>query len=83
MNIHPDGLTADGGHLSAGRCGLCGNLLAFLIAAKNESKSICGYGAPGNGNRLLNYCTIGTDFLQFTVDRNPYIPIIDPAEIRQ
>ena len=32
----------------------------------------CGYGAPGKGNTLLNYCGIGTDFLDFTVDRNPY-----------
>jgi hypothetical protein len=48
------------------------NLLAFLIAAKNEGKSICGYGAPGKGNTLLNYCGIGTDFLKFTVDRNSH-----------
>ena len=48
------------------------DLLAFLIAAKNEGKTICGYGAPGKGNTLLNYCSIGTDFLDFTVDLNPY-----------
>jgi hypothetical protein len=48
------------------------NLLSFLIAAKEQGKSICGYGAPGKGNTLLNYCGIGTDFLDFTVDRNPY-----------
>jgi SAM-dependent methyltransferase len=47
-------------------------LLSFLIAAKDEGKRICGYGAPGKGNTLLNYCGIGTDFLDFTVDRNPY-----------
>ena len=47
-------------------------LLSFLIAAKEEGKTICGYGAPGKGNTLLNYCGIGTDFLDFTVDRNPY-----------
>ena len=47
-------------------------LLAFLIAAKNEGKRICAYGAPGKGNTLLNYCGIGADFLEFTVDRNPY-----------
>ena len=46
-------------------------LLSFLIAAKEEGKRICGYGAPGKGNTLLNYCGIGTDFLDFTVDRNP------------
>ena len=48
------------------------DLLAFLVSAKNEGKTICGYGAPGKGNTLLNYCAIGTDFLDFTVDRNPY-----------
>jgi SAM-dependent methyltransferase len=48
------------------------NLLSFLIQAKDEGKIICGYGAPGKGNTLLNYCGIGTDFLEFTVDRNPY-----------
>ena len=47
-------------------------LLSFLIAAKEAGKTICGYGAPGKGNTLLNYCGIGTDFLDFTVDRNPY-----------
>lgn len=47
-------------------------LLQFLIDAKNAGKSICGYGAPGKGNTLLNYCGIGRDFLEFTVDRNPY-----------
>lgn len=47
-------------------------LLSFLVEAKNAGKVICGYGAPGKGNTLLNYCGIGTDFLAFTVDRNPY-----------
>ena len=47
-------------------------LLSFLIAAKDAGKIICGYGAPGKGNTLLNYCGIGADFLEFTVDRNPY-----------
>jgi len=47
-------------------------LLSFLIDCKEKGKRICGYGAPGKGNTLLNYCGIGTDFLDFTVDRNPY-----------
>jgi SAM-dependent methyltransferase len=47
-------------------------LLSFLIQAKDAGKIICGYGAPGKGNTLLNYCGIGPDFLEFTVDRNPY-----------
>lgn len=66
-------------------------LLSFLIEAKDEGKTICGYGAPGKGNTLLNYCGIGPDFLDFTVDRNPYkhgrltpgmrIPILPVEEI--
>ena len=47
-------------------------LLEFLIAAKAQGASIAGYGAPGKGNTLLNYCGIRTDFLDYTVDRNPY-----------
>jgi hypothetical protein len=47
-------------------------LLSFLIECKESGAKICGYGAPGKGNTLLNYCGIGTDFLDFTVDRNPY-----------
>lgn len=48
------------------------NILEFLIKAKREGKRVAGYGAPGKGNTLLNYCGIRTDFLDFTVDRNPY-----------
>jgi SAM-dependent methyltransferase len=47
-------------------------LLSFLIECKEKGAKICGYGAPGKGNTLLNYCGVGTDFLEFTVDRNPY-----------
>ena len=66
-------------------------LLEFLIGAKRQGKSIAGYGAPGKGNTLLNYCGIRTDFLDYTVDRNPYkhgrftpgthIPIHPPEKI--
>ena len=47
-------------------------LLELLIGIKRAGKSIVGYGAPGKGNTLLNYCGIRTDFVDFTVDRNPY-----------
>jgi hypothetical protein len=48
------------------------DLLDLLIGLKRQGKRIVGYGAPGKGNTLLNYCGIGPDFLDFTVDRNPY-----------
>ncbi len=67
------------------------HLLAFLIEARSAGKRVAGYGAPGKGNTLLNYCGIGTDFLDFTVDRNPAkqgtwtpgtrIPILAPGAI--
>ncbi len=68
-------------------------LLDFLIQAKRQGKSVAGYGAPGKGNTLLNYCGIRTDFIEYTVDRNPYkhgrylpgthIPIFAPERIAE
>src|SRR5438105_3909387 len=48
------------------------SLPEFLIDAKRAGHLIAGYGAPAKGNTLLNYCGIGPEFLDFTVDRNPY-----------
>ncbi len=47
-------------------------LLEFLIERRREGKRIVGYGAPGKGNTLLNFCGIRQDLLDYTVDRNPY-----------
>jgi len=68
-------------------------ILTFMIGVKSAYRSIAGYGAPGKGNTLLNYCGIRTDFLDYTVDRNPYkhgkflpgthIPIFPPEKIRE
>lgn len=46
------------------------NLLAMLNRLKSEGKKIAGYGAPAKGNTLLNYFKIGTDLLDYIVDRN-------------
>jgi len=46
-------------------------VLRFLLDAAEQKKSVVGYGAPAKGNTLLNYCGVGTDLLQYTVDRNP------------
>jgi hypothetical protein len=66
-------------------------ILEVLIDAKRHGKRVVGYGAPGKGNTLLNYCGIRTDFIDFTVDRNPYkhgrflpgthIPIFSPEHL--
>ena len=68
-------------------------LLKCLIELKERQRSIVGYGVPGKGNTLLNYCGIRTDFLDYMVDRNPYkqgkftpgtrIPILPPEKIRE
>ena len=68
-------------------------LLEFLIECRRAGKRVAGYGAPGKGNTLLNYCGIRTDLLEFTVDRNPYkqgqflpgtrIPIRHPEALEQ
>lgn len=69
------------------------NILEFLVSQKRLGKRIVGYGAPGKGNTLLNYCGIRTDFLEFTVDRSPHkhgtytpgtrIPILTPDAIKE
>ncbi len=69
------------------------NILTFLIETKQKGKSIVGYGAPAKGNTLLNYCSIRSDFIDYTVDRSPHkqghylpgthIPIHSPDTIRE
>ena len=68
-------------------------ILRILIDLKHQGKRVAGYGAPGKGNTLLNYCGIRNDFLDYTVDRSPYkhgrftpgthIEIFPPEKIRQ
>jgi SAM-dependent methyltransferase len=48
------------------------NLLAFLTNARQAGKSVVCYGAAAKGNTLLNYCGIGTDLIQYAVDRSPH-----------
>ena len=66
-------------------------LLDLLIDVRAQGKTVVGYGAPGKGNTLLNYCGIRADLLSFTVDRNPYkqgqflpgthVPIREPEAV--
>jgi SAM-dependent methyltransferase len=68
-------------------------IVRFFIEQKEAGVSIAGYGAPAKGNTLLNYCGVGRDFIDYTVDLNPHkqgrylpgtrIPIRDPDEIRR
>ncbi len=64
------------------------DLLEFLIEARRTGKRVVGYGAPAKGNTLLNFCGVGTDFIEYTVDRSPHkqgrflpgthIPVLSP-----
>lgn len=47
-------------------------LLTFLIEAKRAGRTVAGYGAPGKGNTLLNYCGIRSDFLDYTINSSPH-----------
>jgi 2-polyprenyl-3-methyl-5-hydroxy-6-metoxy-1,4-benzoquinol methylase len=68
-------------------------LLRFLIDAKEQGKTVVGYGAPAKGNTLLNYCGVRTDLIDYTVDRSPHkhgsylpgvhIPIYHPDRIAE
>ena len=67
------------------------SILSFLIDLKSRDFSIAGYGAPAKGNTLLNFCGVGTDFVEYTVDLSPHkqgrllpgshIPIRAPASL--
>jgi SAM-dependent methyltransferase len=68
-------------------------LLEFMIDQKRQGKSIAGYGAPAKATVLLNYCGIGSDFIDYTVDRSPHkqgrylpgtrVPICHPDRIAE
>jgi SAM-dependent methyltransferase len=66
-------------------------LVRFLLDAKESGATIAAYGAPAKGNTLLNYAGVGTDVIDFTVDRSPHkqgfalpgtrIPIFAPERV--
>ena len=67
------------------------DILEWFLEQKIFGKRIAGFGAPGKGNTLLNYCGIRADFMDFVVDDSPHkqgnylpgsrIPILHPAAI--
>jgi SAM-dependent methyltransferase len=68
-------------------------LLSLLRTLKASGKRIAAYGAPAKGNTLLNYCGIGADLIDFTVDRSPHkqglllpgskIPVLAPDALKK
>ena len=69
------------------------NLLSFVIQAKEKRQQIVAYGAAAKGNTLLNYCGIGTDFIDYVADQSEAkqgkllpgtrIPVVSPSMINQ
>ena len=68
-------------------------LLGLLCARHDSGGRLAAYGAPAKGNTLLNYCGIGPDLIEYTVDRNPRkqgrrlpgsrLPVYAPEAIRE
>ena len=69
------------------------SLWRFVLQAAEEGKTIAAYGAPAKAATLLNYAGVRSDYIQYTVDRNPHkqnhflpgtqIPIYGPERIEQ
>ncbi|MBC7636315.1 MAG: methyltransferase domain-containing protein [Acetobacteraceae bacterium] len=84
---HPAGYENFADEVAEVKC----QLLEFLIDARRAGKTVVGYGAPAKGNTLLNYCGVGTELIQYTVDASPHkqgmflpgvqIPIHAPQKI--
>lgn len=68
-------------------------LVSTLKKLKARDKRIVGYGAAAKGNTLLNYFGIGTDILDYIVDKSPlkhslytpgmHIPIVPPERLEE
>jgi SAM-dependent methyltransferase len=69
------------------------DLLAFLIDARRNGKSVAGYGAAAKGNTLLNFAGVRSDLLRYVVDASPHkqgrflpgsrIPVLAEAQLRE
>lgn len=44
-------------------------LIEILSDLKRQGKKIVGYGAPAKGNTLLNFCGIGTQYVDYIIDK--------------
>ena len=46
------------------------NLVSYIKDIKKRGKTIAAYGAPAKGNTLLNFCSIGADYIDYVVEDN-------------
>ncbi|MGH2454203.1 MAG: class I SAM-dependent methyltransferase [bacterium] len=66
-------------------------IVEFVRSARRDGRRIAGYGAPAKGNTLLNFCGLGAEEIEYTVDRSPHkqglflpgthIPIYPPGKV--
>ncbi|WP_118974879.1 class I SAM-dependent methyltransferase [Taibaiella koreensis] len=67
--------------------------VAFFEQCRQENKKVWGMGAPVKGNTLLNYFGIGTDYIEYLVEKNElrkglyspgqHIPIVIEREMTE
>ena len=67
--------------------------LSYLYKAKQEGKTVWGFGAPVKGNTMLNYFGVGTNHLDYLVEKNElrrelyspgmHIPIVIEKELTE
>ncbi|MDJ0843006.1 methyltransferase domain-containing protein [Crocosphaera sp.] len=67
--------------------------LAYLDKAKKDGKTVWGFGAPVKGNTMLNYFGVGTQYLDYLVEKNElrrglyspgmHIPIVIEKELTE
>lgn len=67
--------------------------LSYLKAEKAKGKKVFGFGAPVKGNTFLNYCGIGTQYLDCLTEKNPlrkglyspgmHIPLVIEEELQE
>ena len=67
------------------------DFINFLAEAKRQGKTVAAYGAAAKGNTLMNFAELGSDLIQYVVDKNPAkqgkfmpgsrIPIVSPEAL--
>ena len=44
------------------------NIIKKIVSFKNSGKSICGYAATSKSTTILNYCNLGTNYIDYICD---------------
>jgi hypothetical protein len=52
--------------------GVCADLTDLIGGLRADGRSVAAYGAAAKGAMMLNHAGLGTDLVEFVVDRNPH-----------